>query len=1341
MSNPVTSYKISRRTLFKVGGGLAAAAVATRLNLIQPAELVKAAAVTNTKKGRITPADRKAAGARLKKYQAQGLVPQAVAAMNPGGMPDYFGTIPNWANSPMPTVDATGVITGGGIHKFINSLEGLGPTGANDLGNYIPVGHPDTTTYLGSDYYEITLEDWTHQFHGDLLPTTIRGYRQSNTGTDGLGQEAHPRYLGPVIVAQRDRPVRIKFINNLATGAGGDLFIPTDTTMMGAGDGPQMYIDSVKIGSGGSGYRSVPNVVFTDTGGGTGAAATATVVGGVVTAVTMTSAGMGYTSATKVAFQGGSPRTAATATAVVIAGGVYSQNRATLHLHGGDTVWISDGTPHQWTTPATETTPYPKGVSVRDVPDMPATGPGQMTFFYSNQQSARLMFYHDHALGITRLNVYAGEVAGYLVQDPVEQTLVTGGTIGTKTVAANTIPADVIPLIIQDKTFLDPSTLVNQDPTWPFAVDTTKSNLWYPHVYMPNQNPYDLGGANAMGRWDYGPWFWPPFTGYIHGPVANPLAGTSPMEGPWNPGMPNPSLTPEAFMDTMTVNGTAYPFIEVAPRAYRFRILNGCNDRAINLSLFQADPTLKDNPLLGVVITEPGSGYLVTPNVLVGGTGSGAVALASLDPDTGSIASVSLTARGTGFTAPAPLTFDLPTGAGGVQAQGYAVNVGAGYDATLDSFGLPKGGKEIKMVPAASGMGLPANWPTDGRDGGVPDPATVGPNWIQIGTEGGLLPQAAVIPPVPVGFDYNRRSIVVLNILNKSLLLMPAERADVIVDFSAFAGKNVIIYNDAPAPVPAFDPRLDYFTCASDQTSTGGVKTTMPGYGPNTRTVMMFRVRGTAAPAFDLTALKAALPAAFAASQPKPVIPQARYAAAYPALQAATPFPADGFVRISDNYKTFIPVGGTASVTLDLKPKAIQELFEVNYARMNAILGTELPFTNMTTQTTIPLAYIDPATEVFGECDPATLVGSAGDGTQIWKITHNGVDTHGIHFHLFNVQLINRVGWDGAITPPDENELGWKDTVRMNPLEDCIVALRPVKMTNIPFPVPNSVRLLDPTMPLGSMASPFTNVDPTSNNPVTTVNEKVNFGWEYVWHCHILGHEENDMMRPMSFVVKPAAQPSNLVATVFNTPLRVVLTWTAPANQVGMTGLTIQRSTDPTFPAPTPTVNLITTIPVAANAITYTDTTVVANTTYYYRIMASNVVGGGGFAGAATLQADSLPSNTVQVGAPAAPTNLAFTQAAKNATVYLSWRDNSPAVGTPPNDVAEKNFTVQRATNLNGPWTTLSSTVAAHAGTGTYTNAYGDTKTLSGRTYYYKVFATNFIGSSAASNVLPVLTK
>ena len=44
---------------------------------------------------------------------------------------------------------------------------------------------------------------------------------------------------------------------------------------------------------------------------------------------------------------------------------------------------------------------------------------------------------------------------------------------------------------------------------------------------------------------------------------------------------------PEAFMDTMMVNGTAYPYLVVAPGPYRFRILNACNDRYLNLQLYK----------------------------------------------------------------------------------------------------------------------------------------------------------------------------------------------------------------------------------------------------------------------------------------------------------------------------------------------------------------------------------------------------------------------------------------------------------------------------------------------------------------------------------------------------------------------------------------------------------------------------------------------------------------------------------------------------------------------------------------------------------------------------------
>jgi hypothetical protein len=313
--------------------------------------------------------------------------------------------------------------------------------------------------------------------------------------------------------------------------------------------------------------------------------------------------------------------------------------------------------------------------------------------------------------------------------------------------------------------------------------------------------------------------------------------------------------------------------------------------------------------------------------------------------------------------------------------------------------------------------------------------------------------------------------------------------------------------------------------------------------------------------------------------------------------------------------------GATAvanGVSQQLIPKAIQELFTLDYGKMNATMGVEVPFTNFNTQTTIPMGYTDPATEI------------AHDGeTQYWKLTHNGVDTHFMHFHLFTVQIINRIGWDGAIKPPDANELGWKDTVRMNPLEDIVIALRPYNQT-LPWDLPNSERPLDPTQKIGTaLPNQFTNVDP-SNNPVRVVNDMTNFGAEFVWHCHILGHEENDMMRALSFVVAPK-DPSNanvtlvpaVVAGPGKTPAKVTVGW--QDNAINETGFTIERATlnpatmlfgawtkvtlpngnnaTPNQPAATEHVT------VRQNVTTYTDGTVQAGKTYKYRVTANNVVG------------------------------------------------------------------------------------------------------------------------------------
>ncbi|MEI6046216.1 MAG: twin-arginine translocation signal domain-containing protein, partial [Chloroflexota bacterium] len=774
-------------------------------------------AYPNLLKRKITHGDRKAAAkSRAKAYGSKNPKFKSHAAQLtapvPGGTPDYFGAYPNYANSPI-------------IQKFIDPLPGLG-AGPDPAGydpktavKYIPVAVADTAKYPGSDYYEIALIEYDDRFHSKLGLTKLRGYVQTNNPAD-LNPNGH--YLGPIIVANRDRPVRIKFTNKLATGAGGNLFIPVDTSVMGAGMGP------------------------------------------------------------------------ATAN--------YTQNRATLHLHGGNTAWISDGTAHQWTTPVGETTSYPKGVTVKDVPDMPATGVGELTFYYTNQQSARLMFYHDHAYGITRLNVYAGEAAGYVLTDTYEQDMITKGIL----------PDIGVPLVIQDKTFIDPDKITAQDPTWPFTVDPKRSDLWFPHVYMPNQNPYDVTGTNPMGRWDYGPWFWPPFTGITTGTITNPFydpSGTTPWEPPVCPGIPNPTIVPESFMDTPIVNGQAYPYLNIEPKAYRLRILNACNDRTLNLQLYKANSgivgslTFDPTTVTTVPYTDPttnttvqltgsGSGYLYAPGVtLTGGGGRGATAVATTNA-AGQVDSISIMTVGSGYTSAPTVTIDPPALTGGS---------GTTAAATATIYTAPT---EVGMLPATNPGSWPGDWPTrDGRDGGFPDPTTRGPSMVHIGTEGGLMPTPYTISNRPLGFDYNRRSVTVLNVLETALFLGPAERADVIVDFTNYAGQTVILYNDGPTPVPAFDPRYDYYTGAPDNTSTGGAPTTAPGFGPNTRTILQINVASaTTTPptyTFDLGKLTTALATAFAASQDKILVPQTAYNTTYGGNFT------NAYVRIQDTSTTF----------------------------------------------------------------------------------------------------------------------------------------------------------------------------------------------------------------------------------------------------------------------------------------------------------------------------------------------------------------------------------------------------------------------------------------------------
>jgi spore coat protein A len=558
------------------------------------------------------------------------------------------------------------------------------------------------------------------------------------------------------------------------------------------------------------------------------------------------------------------------------------ENRAVVHLHGGLTPWTSDGGPYAWSTPGNEI----HGVDWQ---------PGD--YLYPNNQSARLLWYHDHAVGITRLNAYVGLAGPYLIADSAEAGLV--GRVGA-------IPDAQIPLVIQDKTFV-PKDVEEQDPTWEWG---KPGDLWYPHVYEPN---IFLGGIpNPKGRWDWGTTFTPPSQGTL--PLPRPACEV-----------------PEAFFDTIVVNGAVYPYLEVEPRRYRFRVLNGSQARFYNLQLYVADYTRTEANL-----------------------------------------------------------------------------------------------------------------------------SKAGPAFIQIGTEGGFLPAPVVLnkPPVPTPLT----GVETANPDGPfNLLLSPAERADLIIDFRGFEGATLILYNDAPAPFPGGDSRNDYFTGDADQTSTGGAPATRPGHGPNTRTLMQIRVKSgphiSGEPNFNQTLemLQAALPIAFSESQPP---------------------------LLWNDVGTYVEGNG----------KTLNEDFD-DYGRLIQRLGTTNSLSlNNQGLNTWGLGFMDPVTEIAHNGE-----------TQIWNIFNLTGDTHPVHFHLVNVQVISRAPFDavtpdftsiGAARPPDPNELGWKETVRMNPGEVTTVIMQ----FNAPDPA-----VIQPWIQFAT--SPRTG------------------GYEYVWHCHILDHEEHDMMR--SLVVMP----------------------------------------------------------------------------------------------------------------------------------------------------------------------------------------------------------------------------
>jgi spore coat protein A, manganese oxidase len=432
--------------------------------------------------------------------------------------------------------------------------------------------------------------------------------------------------------------------------------------------------------------------------------------------------------------------------------------RTVVHLHGARVLPENDGYPEAWFTK-----------------EFSQTGPAfaHKTYDYPNDQPATTLWYHDHALGTTRLNVYAGLAGFYLLRDVVEDDL--------------NLPKGEfeIPLLLQDRSF-------NAD-----------GSLLYPVV--------DTGGDS-------------------------------------DPRVP-PVWIPEFFGDTVLVNGKVWPHLEVEPRKYRFRILNGSNARFYHLTLIESTP--------------------------------------------------------------------------------------------------------------------------DGRPLGRP-----GPIFNQIASDGGFLPA-----PVP----------------QADLTIAPAERFDVIVDFSGAYGKSFLLSNDAKAPFPDGDDIIP-------------------------ANVMLFRVTRR-------------LRGRDGSSVPRQLVP-------------------------------VVPLNPQSAVkTRDL---VLSELDSAD------------PFGN-------PIMGL-----INAQWDSPVIEDPKAGSVEIWRLINTTEDAHPIHIHLVQFQILDRQPFDTSqypdrliftgpsVRPPGNEQPAFKDTVKAFP---------------------------------GQVTRLIARFDLPAGTPVQRGDR-----FRYVFHCHILEHEDNEMMRPYDVV-------------------------------------------------------------------------------------------------------------------------------------------------------------------------------------------------------------------------------
>jgi spore coat protein A, manganese oxidase len=230
------------------------------------------------------------------------------------------------------------------------------------------------------------------------------------------------------------------------------------------------------------------------------------------------------------------------------------------HVHGAHVDPHSDGYPEAWWLPAGT---VPAGYATKGTffDDATGTNPGNLgyaDFSYRQDQPATTLWYHDHALGMTRSNVYAGPAGFWLVRG--------GANDKTDNVRTRFLQWDgILPGPAPDRgdTVLElnaPGVLGARDKRRhireiPIAIQD-RSFRPDGSLFYPDNRAFFEGVAPADLDIDFAP-----------------VTDIAPI---WNP---------EAFFNTIVVNGTTWPALDVAPALYRFRLLNGCNSRFLNLSL------------------------------------------------------------------------------------------------------------------------------------------------------------------------------------------------------------------------------------------------------------------------------------------------------------------------------------------------------------------------------------------------------------------------------------------------------------------------------------------------------------------------------------------------------------------------------------------------------------------------------------------------------------------------------------------------------------------------------------------------------------------------------------